>query len=61
MMSSLASVLVANAKATPEMVVPYKSAISALVPCYCCLAGSYKVYANNQLRFTPACTFHLDR
>jgi hypothetical protein len=51
-MSSLASVLVANAKATPEKVVPCQT-LSQYV-CGTIDGATYEVYANNQLSLASA-------
>lgn len=58
MISSLASVLVAKANATPEKVVPlYLSASHAKTCDDVC--DTYKVDADNQLRFAPVAALDL--
>jgi hypothetical protein len=57
MMSSLASVLVAKANATPEKVVPcvYVSAVSHVQ----CHSNTHEVDSHNQLGLTSALALHL--
>lgn len=59
-MSSLASVLVANAKATPENVVPYPCQISKIVSRIPRTNATYEINADDQLCFTSARGFDLD-
>jgi hypothetical protein len=58
-MSSFASVLVANANATPEKVVPCNFCQSMLLTT---IGGaSYKINANDQLSLAPSCALHFGR
>lgn len=58
MISSLASVLVANANATPENVVPCCTmSQQRFLPSY--LVSTYKVNADNELRLAAVTTLHL--
>jgi hypothetical protein len=60
MMSSLASVLVAKAKATPENVVPCPSALVSTVQTVCMrVCETYEVNAHNKLRFAPLASLDL--
>jgi hypothetical protein len=58
MISSLASVLVAKAKATPEKVVPYAACQQSPPPSRRAIA-TYKVYADDELRLAAVVPFNL--
>jgi hypothetical protein len=63
MISSLASVLVAKANATPENVVPCKIFVSIPMPRpdvtgRIVTRWTYKIYADDELRFTPLAAFY---
>lgn len=67
MMSSFASVFVANANATPENVVPWTGVSLFTLPishapstAIEALSNTHKINANNQLCFASARSFHLD-
>lgn len=57
-MSSLASLLVANANATPEKVVPCVGMVLASLCAVSDPDGTYEIDANNQLSLTLASTFY---
>lgn len=57
MISSLASVLVANANATPENVVPCTMSQQRFLLSY--LVSTYKVNADNELRLAAVAALHL--
>lgn len=56
MMSSFASVFVANANATPEKVVPYCQSMSVEFKVMV-LPNADKIYANDELRFASSGAF----
>jgi hypothetical protein len=60
MMSSFASVFVANANATPENVVPYRSIVS-VTSAAISTTRAYKINANDQLRFVATRSLYLGR